>query len=238
MRILFTNEIEGSSVSAVNGSTNYPADSIYHVFLRKKFKSDIDNDTLTIDLSEAVAMNCFFMGYHNVVDGTVSFFDDALAPIGTPISLASAGDIFVNYFDSISVKRITVEIESSGAQVYVGGIGAGSYHQMPTDVTAGSPFAIEDATTGQKSAGGQVSRNQAPSLRSRQYTWPDMGLSDAMALDAVVRGVGIMKPIWIDLFEGAPALDAPMYGVITEPRQLTNPAAGRFDMSIRFLEAR
>jgi hypothetical protein len=239
MRILFVNEIEGAVVTSVNGSLNYPAESIYHPFLRKKFKSLFDNDVLTIDLSETVDMNCFFMGFHNVTAGTVSFFDGALSPVGTPIDLASALGIFTSYFSTISVKRIVVEAECAGSsQLYIGGIGAGVYQQMPLDMTNFAPFAVVDGTTVSQSVGGQVSRNRAPALRSRTWTWPTLDQTAKNDLDPYVLDLGIGKPVWMDLFEGEPDFDPPMYAAVTTPRELTNPAPNRYVLTVSFQEAR
>ena len=238
MRILFVNEIEGSGVTSVNGSLNYPAESIYHPFLRKKFKSLLSSDALTIDLDSAADMNCFFMGFHNVTAGTVSFFDGALSPVGTPLDLASALDIFVAYFSTISVKRIVVDVSTTSSQVFIGGIGAGVYQQMPIDLTASFPFEVTEATTISRSAGGQTSRNKAPSLRSRSWTWPDLDQTEKDDLDPIVLALGIGKPVWMDLFENNRTFDPPMYAFVKDERGLTNPSFNRYDMTINFQEAR
>lgn len=237
MRILFVNEIEGATVTAVNGSLNYPPTAIFHPFLRKRFKSTIDLDTLTIDLAAAVSMNCFFMGFHNVTAGTVTFLDGTLSPVGSPIDLASAADIFVSYFATISVKRIVVDVQATSGRVYIGGIGAGLYVQMP-DHTAGAEFAVADDTAFSESMGGQTSRNAAPSLRAREWVFPDLDQVTKDALDPYVVVLGIGKPVYMDLFESNRAFDPPAYAKLMAPRKLTNPATDRYDLTLNFKEAR
>ena len=239
MRILFENKIEHSTVAAQDGSLNYPADSIWHPFLRKKFKSEFGDDVLTIDLEEISDLNCFFMGYHNVDAGSVVFFDSGLSPIGSALDLADAEDLFVAYFSSISVRRIVVTIQNTaGNQVYVGGIGAGTYVQMPTNLTAGFDRAVSDDTVVDESPGGQTSRNKAASLRIRSFTFPDMDATERDRVDAPILALGIGKPVYVDIFEGDRTADAPMYAKFTEPRRITNPAARRYDLSIQLKEAR
>lgn len=240
MRILFRNEIEGATVTTVNGSLNYPGASIYHPFLRKKFKSLLISDALTIDLATAKNMNCFFMGFHNVASGTASFFDGSLSPVGSPIDLTAAADIFVSYFSTISVKRIVIDVSASASQVFIGGVGAGVYRQMPDEagITAGFPFDVADSTTIAQSVGGQISRNRGPSLRLREWTWPNLDQTTALDVDTDLLTLGIGKPVWIDVFEGNRGLEAPMYGAIMDSRKLTNPAVNRFDLTLKVQEAR
>jgi hypothetical protein len=235
MRILFFNEIENATVTSLNGSLNYPAESIYHVFLRKRFKAVVDNDMLTITLPAAVDMNCFFMAYHNISSGTVSFYDGSLAFIDS-IALSAPGDPFVSYFDTIAVRRITVDIQSDDAAVYVGGIFAGLYTQMP-EVLAGFPFAVNDATSFDQSPGGQVLRNQAPALRQRELTFDNLGLYEKIDLDNKILDLGIAKPVMIDLFEGNEDYDGILYGYLGKAREIENPG-NRYTVKIQLNEAR
>lgn len=239
MRVLFENKVERSTVSSNNGSLNYPGSGIWHPFLKKKFKGQSSDDVLTIDLQEVSNLNCFFMGWHNVTSGSVVFFDSGLSPIGSAIDLAGALDLFVTYFDTIAVKRIVVTVHnSSGNQVYIGGIGSGVYVQMPINMTSGFERAISDDTQIDESPGGQTSRNKAASLRIRSFTFPAMDATERDRVDVPVVALGIGKPIYVDIFEGDRSADAPFYAKVTEPRRITNPAAGRYDMSITFKEAR
>jgi hypothetical protein len=237
MRILFVNEIEGAAVSSVSGSLNYPADAIYHPFLRKKFKSLLDNDALTIDLDAAVPMNSFFMAFHNVESGTVSFFDGTLTPVGTPLDMTAAAAFFVAYFSTISAKRIVVDVACGAAQLYIGGIGAGTYRQMPDNVRDGYPFDVEDATSIARSPSGQTSRNAASPLRTRDFTWPNLDKSTADALDSNLLGLGIGKPVYVDLFEGSPEFDPPMYAAVSVPRVREHVGANRYNINVKFMES-
>jgi len=238
MRILFENKVEHSTVSAANGSLNYPPENIWDPFLWKKFKSRFGTDILTIDLAEISDLNCFFMAFHNVAIGSVVFLDGTLTPVGPSLDLASAQDIFVAYFDTISVRRITVTIEAATGQVFVGGIGSGVFQQMPVSMTRGSEFGISDATDITQSPAGQVSRNKAPGLRLRSFTWPDLSESDRAEIDPTIVALGIGKQVYMDLYEGERSFDPPMYAVVTEPRRMTFPSANRYSLNMTFQEAR
>jgi hypothetical protein len=239
MRILLVNGIEGSTVSASNASLSYPAANVYHEFLRRRFKSLLSSDTLVIDLPDAVEMDSFFMAFHNVILGTVSFFDAGLAPIGTPIDLTNAVDILVSYFDTISVKRITVAVQSNPAdQVYIGGIGAGLAVEIPGMVLAGYEFSIEEATVISRSPGGQTSRNKAQALRARKFTFPNLNQGYKDAIDPQIVDLGIGKPVYVDFFEDDTAgFDPVIYAMVSDPRGLTNPQIGRYDLQLMLREA-
>lgn len=240
MKILFYNDLEGSTVTAVNGSLNYPPESIYHEFLRKKFKSLIETDSLTIDLAAAVDMNCIFIGFHNIGSGTVSFFDSALDPIGTPIDLAEADDIFVSHFSTISVKRITVSAVSTGDQLYIGGVGAGMSTTMPTERALPMPYSmgIVEKTTISETSGGQVSRNRGAPLRERVLRWDHISKVTKDAIDAQVLIAGRGKPVFIDLFESDRDFDPPLYAQIVEDRSVMFENPGDYMLELKVREAR
>lgn len=246
MKVLFVNEIENSTVRSVSGSLQYPADSIYHPFLKKKFKSLLESDVLTIDLAVAVSMDSLFLGYFNIISGSAAFFDGSLSPIGSPIDLtdiydsSDLGKVVAFHFSPISVKRIVITASCDPAdQLYIGGVGAGMAYSMPTYIERGYDPAIDEATTIIRSPGGQTSRNRAASLRSRQWGWPDVTRAEKDALDAELVALGTGKPVWIDPFEGdSTDFDPPMYAIVADPRAVKNPSANRWSFSITFKESR
>lgn len=240
MKILFYNELEGSTVTAVSGSLNYPPSSIYHEFLRKKFKSMATTDTLTIDLEAAVDMNCLFIGFHNIGSGTASFFDGSLSPVGSSIDLAAADDIFVSHFATISVKRITISATSTGSMLYIGGVGAGMSTTMPTERALPMPYSmgIVEKTTVTETTGGQVSRNRGASLRERVLRWDHVAKATKDVIEAKVLLTGVGKPIFIDLFENDRDFDPPIYAQIVTERSVMFEDPGDYMIELKVREAR
>ncbi len=239
MRALLTNSIERATVTSLNGSLNYPASSIYDQFKRRKFKSLFDTDTMTIDLVETSNMNSFFLAFHNVASGSVTFFDDALSPVGDAIDLAGALDIHTAYFDTISVRRIVVNMDTGDAnlKLFVGEIGAGVYTQFPDLILAGYDFAIDDGTTIQSSQGGQTSRNKGVSLRARDFTWPALTKIQFDAINASLLTHGIGKTAFWDLFEDNRDFDPPMWAFVAKPREATQTNENQFNLKLSLSEA-
>lgn len=237
MRALLVNAIERATVSSLNGSLNYPGEAIYHPFLRKKFKSLFNADTLTIDLEEVSAVNSFFMGFHNVTAGSVTFFDENLDPIGDVLDLTDALDIFTAYFDEIEVRRIVIDIETTESQVFIGGVGAGVYLQFPEFILAGYDFAVDDGTTITSSSGGQTSRNKGAALRSRAFVWPALTKVQFDALNGPVLAHGIGKSAFWDLFEENREFDPPMWATVAKAREVNQVDENQFNFKLSLQEA-
>ncbi len=239
MRALLANAVERATVTSVNGSLNYPASSIYDEFLRRKFKSLFDTDTLTIDLVETSDVNSFYIGFHNIATGTVTFFDETLTPVGDVLDLAGILDIHVAYFDTITVRRIVVDMATVDAdtKLFVGEIGAGIYTQFPDVILAGYDFAIQDGTTIQSSQGGQTSRNKGSSLRSRDFTWPALTKAQFDAINTPVLSHGIGKTAFWDLFEDNRDFDPPMWAFVAKPREATQTNENQFNVKLSLQEA-
>ncbi len=239
MRALLVNAIERATVSSVNGSLNYPASSIYDEFKRRKFKSLFPTDTLTIDLEAVSDLNSFYMAFHNAISGTVTFFDENLDPIGDTLSLDGALDIHTAYFDTITVRRIVVDMATIDAdtKLFVGEIGAGVYTQFPDVILAGYDFAIQDGTVIQSSQGGQTSRNKGASLRSRDFTWPALTKMQLDAINIPLLAHGTGKTAFWDLFEDNRDFDPPMWAFVAKPREGTQANENQFNVKLSLQEA-
>jgi len=67
MKILFENLLSQAILSATDTNTNYPIANLYHPFLRRRWQSNSNTDTITIDATGAVLINSIYLGAGNVV---------------------------------------------------------------------------------------------------------------------------------------------------------------------------
>lgn len=210
MKILFTNSVLKSTISAVHANTLYPISNIKDSFLKKIFKSTSTTETITISLASVQSINCFFIGFTNATVATIKMYDSGASLLSTKtIDISRGGSCFpvVNY-----ISYMTVELTST-ENIYIGNIATGFAYTMPNpDNDIVKKFV--DNSTMYESSDGQRSINKSQVLR---FIDPSFSTIDDIDIFNEIYNYMVMidRPVWIDCFENTSNIINPMYATIS-----------------------
>lgn len=246
MRILFENILSQLSISSLSPDANYPVANLYHPFLRRRYQSTENTDTITITVGQVINFIAFDYTNANVIvdtvpvqqwgvetrrtleDGTPRILED-----GTPRYMyeGNTGIVFPDvYIDTITIRLVGTE------PVYLGGVGVGLAVTMPDPVNDWIEGTQDRSLTAETLYGQNLQEYIRP-LRAESYRFRDVPRDEVNTIKEAAISVGRGRPIWIDPFEMNHDFLAPMYGVIIEPPSpLRN--GRRYDFGMGFLEAR
>lgn len=264
MKILFNNLLKDATYSGVNVSANYPARNLADDFLRLRYQVNNTGDSVSIELSEAITIDCFFLSYiGNVSDITVSFFSgDAvqLVTLGPDVATGD-GNIIVtgdgstmhfaegpsDYFDDYageqSVSRhfdtVTsidkVTIDLVGTNpFYIGGIAAGQAVDMSPPVAAWDDT-FNDNSPASRSSHGQVQALHIEPTKAFTFSFDGVSSSKYEAVKSAAMGAGPV-PCWVTFFEDTPSTIRPGYYQV----EMTGGqrSGHRYNFQLSFTEAR
>jgi hypothetical protein len=260
VKILFDNVLKNATLTSTNGSVNYPPENLVHNFLRKIYRSNAtEYDTITITLDDYKYINSFFVGYTDTVkivlrlyQGATLLKTETLENVATTERITTDGSrrettsgairIVSETFDYASVHWDTDYYVSSiqldvygGANIYVGGVGAG---QAWTSRGPMSPWdePFIDSTQVVTSPYGQTIRNEALPLNAYMWTFRDLTREQTNELQDIYRSKKLGALVWVDAFEENHDFKKPFYAFIADPFQIRKNGR-RYDVLISLQEA-
>lgn len=262
MKILFDNVLIDATITADNASANYPVSNLVHPFLHKRYqKVNTTYDTITITLSAATTMNCFFVSYSNANKIVVRFYNASSTLLrtetfsgvnneryttGGDLRVLTDGDIRIAqeaygedsdavHFDSIDVKTIEIDVYGDSS-AYVGGIAAGEAEDFGDPMSPWEEPYIDNSIVAD-SLYGQTLQQQIEPLRA--YTWMirDLTRSETNDIRDIYYQYGYGARLWIDPFEDDHDFMRPFYGRLNAAPRITKNGR-RYDVELQFREAR
>jgi len=232
MKILFENKALDATFSCLNQNVGYSVDNITHQFLKKRFQSTSNTDTITGILTTTESISCFFYGLTNAIEIVLKLYSAADILLHTEI-ITDINYIDSIYFTSVEAKYFTIELTTTDTYVYLGGIGIGNCYTMP-DIKSPWDELFEDNSIVSNSIDGQVLQNYFEPLKEFKFNIPNnlKETKDEIKEYFVTAGRG--GKIWIDLFEDNHDFFMPMYAIILNsfnPKK--NGIRYSFDLQIR-----
>ena len=144
-------------------------------------------------------------------------------------------DTDMTYFDKLALKQIVTTIEGPDP-VYLGGLGAGEYYQMPDPEEAFS-LPLRDNSHYEQSPSGQVLSNYEEPLEAPEFTFKGVSNDVANEIRSEYTTIGKGTPFYADFFENNRDFYSPLYCFFTaEPGDKKN--SRKRDYSVKLLEAR
>lgn len=263
MKVLFENFALNSTVTSETFSANYPPSNLTHIFLRKRYQNTTGSDLITFQLDQDRSVNSFYLGFHNADE--IALLTEAgeniLTEAGESILIASA-DVTVKLYDyngtllythtgTLSnqfeayhftqvdlVRSVTLELDwlGLGNIGYMGGAGFGMSYAMP-DPVANWIDGLSDNSVYNKNLIGQYTQNYVEPQNERTFSFFGVRRETFDEIKALVRSVGIGRPLWVDFFEEAHDIMLPCYCVCGGLDGVSN-AKMVYAFQIKFTEAR
>lgn len=136
MRILYNNLLRSSSNTATNQDANYPITNLDDDTLQTEFRATTNSSVISCELAEESTVSSFAFGNHNIDTLQITL---TKADLSTVVTTYTSADLVYSSTDSVKIVYETAvatvtDIEFSITSVetlYIGGLSAGQYLQMP-----------------------------------------------------------------------------------------------------------
>lgn len=204
MRVLFQNKAEDAGITALYENANYPVSNLVSRFLRKRFQSTANSDTVTIDFGAITAISSVFYGYTNATSVTINVYDGVTL-------LETCTDLDCFSFPEVQADKVEIVLTAS-SPVYLGGVGVGVAYELPPPSSFWTE-SYQDRSLVSESQSGQVLQEYVEPLIGFDFAWNMLSRDQARGLLAQYKAVGVGRPLWI-----APETDDidPLYARITD----------------------
>jgi hypothetical protein len=226
MKILFSNLVHDAVISATSTDSNYPVGNLKSSFLRKRWQSTANSDTIVVTLASPESVSSLFIGYTNsTLPITVRLYNGL-----TLLQTTSITDSL--HFNSVLLDKIELDLSAS-SPVYLGGIGFGvAYDIDPPESFWEETF--DDRSIVSESQSGQVLQEYVEPLKIYDFNIPTLDRTEARAIEAQYRLTGAGYLVWLD-----PMTDdlEPMYCRLTDPVTV-NKNKRQYAAKLTFKEAR
>lgn len=213
MRVSYNNLLKTATLAATNENVNRPITNIIHNFLTLAFYATGQNSVITITLDDTYDINHLAFDYHNINTMTARFYDNLAVLIDTQVIDVNE-DCNFHYFDTIeNVLTITLTVDTLAALLYIGGVSAGEYFELPEFTQAHTgEMKINDSTF--KSPGGQKSGNRRYCPLTKGLNFSSISNDDKNNIITYLRYVQNSIPHFIDLYPDAHEYVSPFYGSV------------------------
>jgi hypothetical protein len=233
MKVLFTNAAESATITAPNESPNYPAANLVHRILKKRYQAVINEDTIRLEWSAAVVVNCLYVGYTNASAFTLRLYDASAALLAT-VALSPA-DMAAHFAAVSGVRAAEIDLEVASGAVYLGGIGIGEEYTMPDPRNDWTDGHLDNSNV-EISADGQVFANRIEPLRSLPLNFFTIGFEAFREIRDLIVPISRAVPVWLDVFETWHAEALPLYGTVELSKSTKRDHV--IDFSLNIQEAR
>lgn len=212
MRILFNDILADCVVSATNTDSNFPVANLSHPFMRRRWQSLSNTDTITIEPTTFTSISGIYLGYTNAEKilltvygyNQVGYNGDVLGYDGDELAFndqssgieydMSSGVFHQDLFFSVVTVEVTAPV---GEKVYLGKIALGDDYRIdPPESFWEESF--DDKSIVSVSDGGQVLQEFVEPLRRLKFSIPTMDRDETRAFQAQYVQCGVGRPIFID----------------------------------------
>lgn len=224
MRILFNNLILDDDVDllSVSVSDNYPLENLKNRVLTKRTQSLSGDLNFTVTFPSPVTINCICFGYTNGTSITVKGITQDIEHKSNMI-----------YFAEETLSTFDVSI-SGTEDIYLGGIAAGLYYQMP-DPLNNFGVGIQDGNTLFENRYGITYQGKGEIINVPSYSFRNVSNVIKKQIFSGYQGVGSV--VWIDPFEDYRDLEEPKYSVFSSQIQFRYEGREKYSISIFLKES-
>lgn len=213
MKILFTNLIDSATITSTFGSLNYPPENLQDKIVKKRFQSTLDADTIRIDFSDTVSLDCFYYAFTNATLIQV-FFLTGSDTIVHSIVIDDPQYIGAYHFDAIDVDFIEIYL-TGPLGVYLGSVGSGLEIDFPDPVNRW-PEPMEDNSLVAESLSGETLNDYIKPLRVYNWVFPEIRREDLNYYRAFYNNLGLGNPVFMDPFYVDHEFIEPIYAKLTK----------------------
>lgn len=183
MRLLFDNLAETGGLSALYENANYPVSNLVSKFLRKRFQSLQNSDTVTLLFSSQLLIDSIFYGYTNATV-TIRVYNG--------VTLLSTDE---TSFAPVLADKVEFDLVAT-APAYLGGIGVGLAYEM-NPPTSFWDEGYTDRSIVSESQSGQVLQEYVEPLKEYAFTWELLQRAKAREFLDKYRAIGVGHTFWI-----------------------------------------
>lgn len=218
MTIFYDNKAVDATITSTNEDPNFPLSNTIHRYLSKVYRATGNSDTITIEFSDVLDIDCIVVDYQNLSALTAKLYGADTSLLDTQVLTPS--DI-MHYFTQVdNVKKIELIVTTSALYVEIGGIGAGLKLEMPS-ARINYKRNINDRSRGEKTEGGQLNGRRIRKLRGYNFSIDYVDLDTLDEIIDLINEVQKVKTFWFDLFESSHTRYEPFYASITRVRDAT-----------------
>lgn len=224
MRILYNNLILNENVTLTSAtiSENYPLENLKNRVLTKRTQSLSGDLSFTVTFPEPTTINCICFGYTNGNSITVK---------GITKDIEYRSNMV--YFAEETLSSFDVLISGS-EDIYLGGIAAGIYYQMPDPLNSFG-VGIQDNNTLFENRYGISYQGKGEIINVPSYSFRNVSLDVKKEMFNLYNGVGSV--IWIDSFEDYRDLEEPKYSVFSSQIQFRYEGREKYSVSMFMKES-
>lgn len=248
MKILFNDILADCIVSANNTDTNFPTSNLAHPFLRRRWQSTTNTDTITIEAPFSAEITGVYLSYTNATSASIVIYGlNTIGYGGEEIGFNDGDIVGINSQDAgvaipiveaVHVDSLFSKIELTltapvGEKLYLGKVALG----IESTIDPPESFwqeTFEDKSIISISEAGQVLQEFNEPLRVWQFNFPTLDRDETRALQDSYRQTGVGKPIFVDpMTDDLPVLYC----------RLSNPMSSdknkrQYKTNLNFIEAR
>lgn len=218
MKLLFMNQLETATLSALGTNPNYGADNLKSNLLRKRWQSYSSSDIISIEWSTAISLDAIYTGYTNAEGVEILAYQgsslvyqqwatrDGEEYTGREFTDGSAhffavSDPTGHYPGSLTgITKVELRLASTDSSpVYLGGVGVGS----AVEVSPNTDFVdtLWDNSESEGSAFGQSSQFYIEPGDERTMTFTNLTYVTFDTLKRLFQAKGAGGHMWVDFFE-------------------------------------
>jgi len=218
MRIMYDNLLKTATLTATNENVNYPIANVFHKWKRKVFKSSVATSVITAVLDTPTTISAVAFAYHNLLSGTVAFYDSSDSLLDT-WTLDVSLDTQSQYGTVADVAKVVFSLASL-TTISLGSLFVGDSIYSMKESTQDIPLASTDSVT--SSSDSQVSGRGGSVTRSGTITIPLLSSDERKAIELAFVTCGMIQPFFLDLWDSSHAHFSPVYGVFNSDLTVTH----------------
>lgn len=224
MRILFDNLIleDDVTLTSLTVSDNYPLSNLKNRVLTRRTQSLSGDLSFTVTFPSPTTINCICFGYTNGNSITVK---------GITQDIEYQSDIV--YFPEETLTTFDVTV-SGTEDIYLGGLAAGLYYQMPDPLNSFG-VGIQDGNTLFDNRYGISYQGKGEIIAVPSFSFKDIPLAIKKQIFSNYKGIGSI--IWIDSFEDYRDLEEPKYAAFSSQMQYRYEGREKFAISMFLKES-
>ena len=249
MRLMWDNEIDNMTISAVTENANYPAENVADQRLSKIYRSTDDAaEWILFDAGVGNTINptAVLIAAHNITDGaTIKIQGNATDSWGGPTvdeTITHNSDTMVLFFTGSALRYWRLYIDdSSNPDTYlkIGRVFLGTYLALPP-IEPSPNLPLQSTTSISQSIAGQAYANKRKVYRVPGFIYPLVMDAERQSLETMFRAVEGAKPVFLIVWENNLSEVGPIYCRIDQseiPFQQSPVSGLLWETSLQFKEA-